>query len=199
MTRIIKVNPADPEREKIELAARVLREGGIVAFPTETVYGLGANADNPEAVKRIYEIKKRPQNKPLTIHIDDLEKLEQLQCEISPRARQLIERFWPGPLTLILSSKKGKKVGIRMPKGTIPSLLIKESGVLVVAPSANLSGEEPACDAAGVKESFNGVIDMIIDGGECEKGVASTVVDLSTPVSKVIREGAISKEELKVV
>ena len=171
MTRVIKVNPADPEREGIELAARVLRKGGIVAFPTETVYGLGANADNPEAVKRIYKIKKRPQNKPLTVHIADLEKLEQLQCEISPQAQQLIERFWPGPLTLILNSKNRGKVGVRMPQGAVPSALIKESGTLVVAPSANLSGEQPACDAARVEEDFNGIIDLIVDGGQCKTGI----------------------------
>ena len=198
ITATLKVNPENPEIDKIKFAAAILIEGGIVAFPTETVYGLGANARNKDAVGRIYEIKKRPQGKPLTIHIAELEKLKEITGEISPLAQQLIKRFWPGPLTLILNSKEGEKVGIRMPKGTIPSLLIKESGVLVVAPSANLSGKEPAGDAARVKESFDGLIELIVDGGKCEMGVASTVVDLTSSLPKVIRGGAISKEELGI-
>ncbi len=199
MTRILKVNSANPEIEKIRLAASILREGGIVAFPTETVYGLGADAHNRKTIERLYRIKKRPSRKPLTIHIAELERLKELNVEVNPLAERLMNRFWPGPLTLILNSKGGKRVGVRMPRGAIPRSLIKESGVLIVAPSANISGEPPACDVAAIRKNFDGLIDLIVDGGKCEMGVASTVVDVSSPAAKVVREGAISKEKLNIV
>jgi len=192
-TRILKVNCRKPEKQAIKLAVEILKDGGLVAFPTETVYGLGAEYSNKSAVKRIYEVKDRPKNKPLTLHISDMTMLNRFVDHIPELAGRLIKRFWPGPLTLVLKSKKGKKIGFRMPKNKVALQLISNLGSPIVAPSANLSGKKAPTSAKDVAKSLSDNVDLILDGGKTHLGRESTVVDASVFPCKILREGAVSK------
>ncbi len=193
----MKLNPVKPQSGMIKIAASVLRNGGLVAFPTETVYGLGANLLNKEAVGKIYRIKKRPKNKPLTVHIADIKTVKKMVGKIPSGAKRLAERFWPGPLTLVLKDKRGRKTGFRMPDNRIAFLLIKKAGVPIVAPSANIFGNRPPKSAKEVLRDLDGKIDMVLDGGKTRVGIESTVVDMSGKNFKVLREGAISKAQIQ--
>lgn len=193
----MKVDSAQPEAAKIKKAALILRNGGLVAFPTETVYGLGANMLDKDAIKKVYRIKNRPKGKPLTIHIADVKILKKMVGRIPSSAKKLIAKFWPGPLTLVLKDKTSKKTGFRIPDNRIAFLLIKEAAVPVVAPSANISGKRPPTDAQEVLKNLSGKIEMVLDGGKTQIGVESTVVDLSGRQYKILREGAISEEEIR--
>lgn len=195
--RILKIDPNEPEKEAIDIAADILKGGGLVVFPTETVYGLGANLLDKKAVKRVYKTKKRPSDKPLTIHISKVDTLSEMVGDIPPIARLLIDKFWPGPLTIILNSKDGEKIGFRMPSNKIALSLIEKSGIPVVAPSANLSGNRAPRDIKEVIENLEDKIDMVLDGGPTEVGRESTVVDTTVFPIKILREGAISKSSLK--
>lgn len=195
----MKMNLARPEAAKIKKAASILKKGGLVAFPTETVYGLGANMLNEKAIEKVYRIKNRPKNKPLTIHIADIEIVKKMVGEIPQKAKALMDKFWPGPLTLILKDKNGKRIGFRMPDNKIALSLIKEADVPIVAPSANISGERPPTSAKEVLEDLNGQIEMVLDGGETQIGIESTVVDLSGRNYKILRAGAISEEKIRKV
>ncbi len=195
--RILKINPAEPENEAVSIAAEIIREGGIVAFPTETVYGLAANMLNKQVIARVYKIKNRPSGKPLTVHISDMDVMEEMVGEMPPFAKKLISNFWPGPLTIILYDKNGRKAGFRMPSNRIALSLIKASGVPIVAPSANTSGRRPPRDTAEILDDLEDDIDMILDGGPTEVGIESTVVDLTIYPYKMLREGAISREKLQ--
>ncbi|MDP2943579.1 MAG: L-threonylcarbamoyladenylate synthase [Candidatus Omnitrophota bacterium] len=196
-TILLRLNPVKPQSGMIKIAASVLRNGGLVAFPTETVYGLGANLLNKEAVGKIYRIKKRPKNKPLTVHIADIKAVKKMVGKIPSGAKRLAERFWPGPLTLVLKDKRGRKTGFRMPDNRIAFLLIKKAGVPIVAPSANISGNRPPKSAKEVLRDLDGKIDMVLDGGKTRVGIESTVVDMSGKNFKVLREGAISKAQIQ--
>ncbi len=196
---LVRVNSDAPEYGIIEEAACVLREGGLVAFPTETVYGLGVNILDRGAVERLYRVKKRPPGKPLTVHVTSLETVESMGAVIPPHARRLMEAFWPGPLTVVLDTEDGQKKGFRMPSARVALSLITASGVPVGAPSANISGGRPPKDALEVAESLDGNVDMIIDGGPTELGWESTVVDASAYPVKVLREAAIPNERLERV
>ncbi|MBN3038268.1 MAG: threonylcarbamoyl-AMP synthase [Candidatus Omnitrophica bacterium] len=208
-TEIINIDPQDLDLDKIKKAAMIITEGGIVAFPTETVYGLAADYSNSEAVKRIFTIKRRPEHKPLTIQIHDINSLNELVSDIPVFAYKLMSAFWPGPLTLIFRAKKGlpaylntgaqDTVGVRIPNNKIALDLIRESGKPIVAPSANISGRPPAKDVKEVLNDFDGLIDMVVDGGEVELGVASTVLDLTQEPFAVLREGAISNKDIQGV
>lgn len=195
--RILKIDQDVPEEGSINIAASILKKGGLVAFPTETVYGLGANMLNKKAVNRVYKIKKRPKNKPLTIHVSSMGMVIKMVSDISPIAQKLIKKFWPGPLTILLNSKNGEKLGFRMPSNNIALSLIKASNVPIVAPSANLTGKNPPCDMKEVLDNLDSNIDMIIDGGHTQVGIESTVVDATVFPCKVLREGAITKASLK--
>ncbi len=197
--RILKVNPEEPEKEAIDIAADIIRNGGLVAFPTETVYGLGANLLHRDGVERVYKVKNRPSDKPLTVHIADLDALKEMAGEIPSGAERLIEKFWPGPLTIILKSKKGKKIGFRMPSNKIALSLIAASGVPVVAPSANRSGNRPPNNIEDVLKELDDGVDMILDGGPTQMGIESTVVDATTSPCEVLRERAITKAQLEKV
>ncbi|MBU1204733.1 MAG: threonylcarbamoyl-AMP synthase [Nanoarchaeota archaeon] len=207
-TKIIKINPKNIEISKIKAAARILRKGGLVAFPTETVYGLGADALNPKAVKKIFEAKGRPADNPLIVHIADKEEVYRLAKEVPEEAEKLMDKFWPGPLTLVL--KKSKivpdiitggldSVAIRMPANKIALALIKEAKVPVAAPSANLFSKPSPTSAEHVIQDLYGKIDVIIDSGETEIGVESTVLDLTTKPATLLRPGGITLEELERV
>lgn len=190
-TLVLKIDPNSPDRKKILLCAAALRRGRLVAFPTETVYGLGANLLNKKAIERLYKVKKRPKTKPFTVHISDLEMIKKLGCTITKKAKALIERHWPGPLTIILKSKNGRKIGFRMPDNKTALKLIELSGVPIAAPSANISGAPAPKDAREVLKGLDGRIDILLDGGRAKVGVESTVVDLTMEPARVLREGAI--------
>lgn len=198
LTKIIKINPHFPEVQKIKVAADFLRKGSMVAFPTETVYGLAVNLDNEKALKRLYEVKKRSLNKPITVHIANIEKLEELAAGIPDYTFKLTDKFWPGPLTLILTDKKNNSqtVAFRFPDHPITLGIINESRCLVGATSANVSDSQAAKSVEEVLEQFDGLIDMVVDGGEV-KGVESTIVDLSSFPPKITRDGAIA-DKVKV-
>ena len=173
-----------PSDDSLKRAAQTLKSGGVVIFPTETVYGVGARASDEKAIKRIYDIKKRSLDKPLQILIADLEQAESLALDISLKARELMKKHWPGPLTLVFKSASGGSVGIRMPKHDWLLKLIKKTGPLA-ATSANLSGEPEPVSAQEVKIEA----DLLIDGGKCKLGEASTVVDVSVDPPLILREG----------
>lgn len=197
-TKVLKIDPDSPDENVVHHAAGLLSGGALVAFPTETVYGIGANFLNEEAIMKLYRIKKRPFNKPFTIHISSIDMVKKMRCEISDFAKALMKKFWPGPLTLILKSKN-RKLGFRMPKNRIAKALITESGVPVVAPSANLSGKKPPTEAKEIPEDLGGELDLILDGGKTELGRESTVVDTTVFPYKILREGAIPESEIAQV
>ncbi|NLY43105.1 MAG: threonylcarbamoyl-AMP synthase [Clostridiaceae bacterium] len=208
MTKIIKINEEEPEQDKIRLAAQVLQEGGTVAFPTETVYGLGANALSEDAVKKIFEAKGRPADNPLIVHIAEYDEINRLVCGISEQAKRLTDKFWPGPLTVILKKRDIvpdiitaglDTVAIRFPSHPIARSLIREAGVPIAAPSANTSGKPSPTTARHVMDDLLGKVDMIIDGGSTEVGLESTVVDMSGECPVLLRPGGITYEQLRDV
>ena len=196
------------DRETIEKSAEILRNGGIVAIPTETVYGLAADALNPEAVRKIFAAKGRPQDNPLIVHVSSLDEIPPLVEKVDPRLYKLAEKFWPGPLTVIMK-KSGlipdevcaglPTVAIRMPSHPVAAAIIKASGVPLAAPSANASGRPSPTKAAHVAEDLDGRIDAIVDGGECTVGVESTVITLATDPPTLLRPGGVTPEELSEV
>lgn len=195
-TRVIEIDSKAPEKTKIKKAVDVLRKGGIVAIPTDTVYGLAVDGLNKIALARLAEVKHRPKDKPFSLLVCDVEMLEALSIKISPLAKRYMDKFWPGALTIISENKSGEKIGLRLPQNKITQDLIRESGVPLACPSANFSGEEPCLDAQQVKEKFAGIIELIIDGGKANLSKESSVIDLTIEPPKILREGAISREEL---
>ena len=191
--------------EHIQAAAAVLKEGGLVAFPTETVYGLGAIATNEAAVKSIFSAKGRPADNPLIVHIADFSEVSLYAREIPPIAERLAAEFWGGPLTMIFKKQPHvpdavtaglDTVAIRLPSHPLAYRLIKATGCGIAAPSANLSGRPSPTTAADVLSDMNGKIKMILDGGASEYGVESTVLDLTSPEPRILRPGAVSLEML---
>jgi L-threonylcarbamoyladenylate synthase len=204
-TLVWPVNRDNPELEVISKAAELLKEGKLVAFPTETVYGLGADMQNIQAVKQIYHVKKRSFSNPLALLIAFPEALKELWQEVPLLAYKLIEPFWPGALTLVyykhsqvhpLITANSPKLGVRMPNHPVPLALLKELKKPVVATSANLSGNPSPNEAKQVLKDLGGKIDLLLDGGPTELQKASTVLDLTTSPPTIIREGTLSKEIL---
>ena len=193
---VIKIDPANPDKKKIAVAAKVIRDGGIVIFPTETVYGIAANLLDGNAMKRLCSVKGRPEGKPFTVHISDIQMIRDMGCEITGTAEKLIAKFWPGPLTIILKSQRDRNIGFRMPADKIALALIRASGVPVAAPSANLSSRPAPVTAEEAMADLGGAVDIVIDGGKTKVGLESTVLDLTVTPFKILREGAIKKEEL---
>lgn len=189
-------------------AADLLREGQVVALPTETVYGLGGNAYSEEAVKRIFEAKGRPQDNPLIVHISEFSEIYELVSNVPEKAKLLADKFWPGPLTIILPKSDKvplcvtgglQTVAVRCPSHPVANKLIKLTGLPIAAPSANLSGKPSPTKAEHVFNDLKGRIPMVIDGGECEEGVESTVITLATETPKLLRPGNVTLEQLQGV
>lgn len=188
--------------ESVKEAGELLKAGGIVAFPTDTVYGLGAVYSDEAAVQKIFEAKGRDEGKPLSILVGGPEQVKLLAAEIPEKARRLMERFWPGALTVILKKRPevspkitagGATVGVRMPDHPVTLALLQAAGSPLAAPSANTSGKRSSVTAEDVKEDLSGRIHMLLDGGACPVGLSSTVVDLSGPEPLILREGIITK------
>lgn len=205
-TRVLPVNAGAPDSAAIAEAAAVLRRGGLVAFPTETVYGLGANALDEQAVSHIFAAKGRPASDPLIVHVDGPDKLEQVAVNSPPLARQLIAAFWPGPLTLVLErgpnvpanvTAGSQTVGVRMPRHPVALALLAAANVPVAAPSANLFARPSPTTAAHVLEDLRGRVDLVLDAGPTAVGVESTVLDLTQTPPRVLRPGGVSLEALR--
>lgn len=207
-TRVMKMNNTENDREIIKRAGEALRKGRLVAFPTETVYGLGADGLNEEAVKNIFRAKGRPQDNPLILHIDSLEMLEKLALDISEESLSLIEEFWPGPLTIIFKRTSLvpniitgglDTVAIRMPENKLARDIIREAKTPIAAPSANTSGRPSPTKASHVYEDLESKVDYIVDGGTTGIGLESTVIDMSEEVPTILRPGAIGLEDIRRV
>ena len=198
----------EPDAAAIARVGEILRGGGLAAIPTETVYGLAANAYDADAVRNIFRAKGRPGDNPLIVHIADLSELRPLVKKVPKRAKQLAAAFWPGPLTMILPKSDRvpdevtaglSTVAVRYPSHPVANAIIRAAGVPLAAPSANLSGKPSPTCARHVYEDMNGRIDAIIDGGECSYGVESTVVSLAGKVPRLLRPGAVTLEMLRAV
>ena len=205
-TIISNINIDDIDLNEIKKHAKLIKEGNTVIFPTETVYGLGANALNENAVKKIYEAKGRPSDNPLIVHICDKEEVYNLAEDISEKAKIVMDNFWPGPITIVLNKKdivpkttSGglETVAIRMPSNKIAQAIIRESGVPIAAPSANISGRPSPTKGYHVKEEMVGRVGGIILGGDCNFGLESTVLDMTEEIPMILRPGSITKEELE--
>lgn len=208
MTRTYKIDSEENAREAIGRAAEVLRHGGLVAFPTETVYGLGANALDPAAVARIFAAKGRPSNNPLIVHVAKVEQAQSLAGDWPRSADQLVERFWPGPLTLVLPKRPivphnvtggAATVGVRIPAHRVARSLVEAAGLPIAAPSANQSNEISPTTAEHVQKSLGGAVDVILDGGPTPGGLESTVLDLTASPPRLLRPGLISPGEIEAV
>ena len=207
-TLLIKVDSQNPAPELMALAGTIICQGGLVAFPTETVYGLGANTLDHEAVSKIFAAKQRPANDPVIVHIDTIEQLSRVAVEIPELAYTLAEKFWAGALTLVLKKHPdiptnvtagGDTVAVRMPNHPVALALIRKAGVPIAAPSANRFSRPSPTTAAHVLADLAGEVDVILDSGATPIGVESTIVDLTVPVPMILRPGGVSLEALREV
>jgi len=207
-TIVLRVDPQKPDREKIQAAANIIKNGGLVAFPTETVYGLGADALNVKAVLALFEAKRRPLDNPPIIHVHDADDVYRLAKEVPSKAVVLMKKFWPGPLTLIFNRSKAvpdvtvaglDTIAVRMPRHNVALALIDESGCPIAAPSANLAGKPSPTTAKHVINDLNGRIDVVLDAGPTHIGVESTVLDLTVDPPEVLRPGGTPYEALQKV
>lgn len=205
---MLKVCAQKPEIEKIRIAADFIKKGGLVAFPTETVYGLGADALNPKAVLALFEAKRRPLDNPPIVHVGNPQEVYKLAKEVPAKAKVLMEKFWPGPLTLIFKRSKIipdvtvsglDTIAIRMPRHNVALALLRESGCPISAPSANLAGKPSPTTAEHVLEDLDGRIDVVLDAGPTHIGVESTVLDLTADPPQVLRPGGTPYEDLMQV
>ncbi|MCL4078765.1 L-threonylcarbamoyladenylate synthase [Coriobacteriia bacterium Es71-Z0120] len=205
MSKVIRIDPDNPSAEAVNLAATVLREGGIVVFPTETVYGIGASASSCIGPQEIIDIKMRPKSKPLPWLVEDASALDTYGVDVPEYARRLARAFWPGALTIVVKAapvvapefrdERGT-VALRCPDHELVQELIRATGAAIIATSANTSGRPPAASFEELEERIVAAADLTLDGGETEHGVASTVVDCTGPEPVVVREGAIPAEQV---
>ena len=205
-TEIVKIDVNNINNKLMKRMGKIISDGGLVAFPTETVYGLGASAFNEEALKNIYKAKGRPSDNPLIVHFHNLSSVEKVMGKLSDDAKLLFEKFSPGPLTVIVKNNgvfsstvtaRLDTVAIRIPEHKIASTLIKEAGVPIAAPSANLSGKPSPTCGKDVIDDMNSRINAIIDGGNSDVGVESTIIDLSEKPARILRPGGITYEQIK--
>jgi len=198
-TKIVRIDPRQIKEEYIHQAVHVLKSGGLVIIPTETVYGIAANMLKQKTLDRLYEIKKRPKDKPFSILIAKKDKVEDFAKGIPMAAYKLIDKFWPGPLTIILKAIKEGSVGLRMPDNEIALKIISEVRDPLACPSANLSDNPAPVDFEGAIKELDGLVDFAIDAGETRIGIESSIVDLTQEDFKILRVGAIKEEEIKSV
>jgi len=204
-TKIIKINPALVELDKIKIVAKVLQEEGIIAYPTDTFYGLGASCFSEKAIQRIYHLKKREPSKPISIIISDINMARDIAKDIPSLFWKMAGEFWPGPLTFVLKASStlpsgllgpGDSIGIRQPALSWIRELLNETGFPITATSANISGEKEIADPEIIIDAFFGLVDLIADGGETRGALPSTVVDLISAKPVIIREGAVPRSVL---
>lgn len=196
-TEIIKVNPEYPDFNKIAHCARVIRQGGLVVFPTETVYGIAADLSNPQAMTRLRDVKKRSEGKPFSVLISQRGLIANYTPMNEPRLYKLIDAFWPGPLTIVVPSREpNETVGIRMPDHLIALRLVQESQCTIAAPSANREGLPPPSTCEEALRELDGLVDVAIDGGNARWGKGSSVVDLTQEKATLLRQGVISQEDI---
>ena len=204
----MKTQLLKPTKEAIALACKLLQNGEVVAVPTETVYGLAGDCKNPDAVKKIFEAKGRPQDNPLIVHISNMKMLDGIVSKVPDDAKILAKHFWPGPLTMIMPKGEAlcpetcaglDSVGVRMPSHPVAREIIEKSGIPFSAPSANLSGKPSPTNAQDVFADMNGRIPLIIDGGESDAGVESTVLSLLQDTPVILRPGVVTKEQIEAV
>ena len=207
-TKLVKIDNVKAQKEALHIAGELIRQGEVVAFPTETVYGLGANGLDADACAKIYQAKGRPSDNPLILHVANRSMIDQIAVKIPEKAEKLIAAFCPGPITLILPRKSIvpdritgglSTVGVRMPEHDVARALIAAAGVPIAAPSANISGRPSPTTAESVLVDMDGKIPMILDGGACDFGVESTIVDASGDKAVILRPGAITREMLEEV
>lgn len=207
-TKVIRIASEYPDESLLEKAAELIRNGELVGFPTETVYGLGADGLNEHAVRKIFQAKGRPQDNPLILHVDSIQMLEQLVMDIPAAARACIDRFWPGPLTILFKRREIvpdvitaglDTVAIRMPSHPVALGLIRKSGTPIAAPSANTSGKPSPTRAEHVLEDMEGKIPLVIDGGETGVGLESTVLDLTGEKPMILRPGGVSLGQIREI
>ena len=205
-TKVVKIDPFQIDENEMKEAAELIRKGELVAFPTETVYGLGADALHPEASKKIYAAKGRPSDNPLIVHICKFEELVSIAKEVPAQAEKLADAFWPGPLTMIVWKNEKvpyettggmETVAIRMPKHPVALKLIEESGCLIAAPSANISGKPSPVKIEDTIKDFKDKVDAFIDGGICKESIPSTIVKVIDGKIEILRKGVISIEDIK--
>lgn len=194
--------------DKLKEPAQIIKNGGIVIFPTETVYGIGTNGLDENAIKKLYEVKQRPLNKPISLLVNNIEMVDKIAKNITEVEYKLMERFFPGPLTIILEKRdivpdiltsNTNTVGIRMPSGEIAKKLIEFAGVPIATSSSNISGKPSGINIADIKKDFEGKVDCFIDNGESELGIPSTVIRIIDNIPHILRQGAISEEEIRKV
>ena len=194
--------------KKLKEAANLIKSGKLVIFPTETVYGIGTNGLDENAIKRLYEAKRRPLSKPINLLVSDIKMIERVTKNISDMEYKLMKAFFPGPLTIILNKKdivpdiltaNGSTVGVRMPEGKIARELVKYADVPIAAPSANISGKLSGTNLQDIQKDFEKSVDCFIDGGESKFGIASTIVKVVNNIPHILRVGSISKEEIEKI
>lgn len=194
--------------DKLKEPAQIIKKGGIVVFPTETVYGIGTNGLDKNAIKKLYEVKQRPLNKPISLLVNNIEMIEKIAKNITEVEYKLMERFFPGPLTIILEKRdiipdiltsNTNTVGIRMPSGEIAKKLIEFAGVPIATSSSNISGKPSGTNITDIKKDFEGKVDCFIDNGESEIGVPSTVIRIIDNIPHILRQGTISEEEIRKI
>ncbi|MCK4336675.1 MAG: threonylcarbamoyl-AMP synthase [Candidatus Aminicenantes bacterium] len=206
-TQIIQIDPRKIDMLQIEKIVRILKKDGVIVFPTETFYGLGASCFSSVAVNKIYDLKGRDRQKPLSVVIADLEMLDGITAHIPPVVERIVEEFWPGPLTLILAGGSHlpsillgpkKTIGVRLPAHAWLRELVRTAGFPLTATSANLAGEKEISDPCDVIDVFSGKVEMIVDAGPTTGGLPSTVLDLTLKKPQILREGAVSASNLQM-
>jgi len=195
-TKIIKINPSAPEQEYINQAARVIASGSLVIIPTDTVYGIAANALDKKALERLYQVKKRPLDKPFALLIADKSRVEEFAADVPVAAYKLMHKFWPGALTILLKGLSGGKVGLRMPDNRLALKIIEQAHVPVACPSANIADNPAPADFVQAIKDMDGLVDLAIDAGNTKIGMESTIVDLSVEPLKIVRSGSIKDEAI---
>ena len=207
-TEILKIDPENPDIDLIKKAADIIKKGGLVVFPTETVYGIGANALDPEACEKIFKAKGRPADNPLIVHVASFEQIDEIVEYIPETAKKFMKKLMPGPFTAILRKKSiipdvvtagMNSVAIRFPEHPVAKLLIEKAGVPIAAPSANLSGKPSPTKAEHVIEDLHGKVDIIIDGGDTLYGLESTIIDFTAEPPVLLRPGPLYPEELQKI